>query len=397
MIELLVASLLVLSLTVLAARKGHRHLLRPGLVWGAAGGGALCGYMLESLPFTEFRPEPGPRTILGVVVGALAGRMAARGIAAWAQGVERDVAKGLPDDPGVRLVHPVIAGGLWIMAVPMLYGMIAARHESLETLARRRDPDTLVVRGAEPVRLAGRNGHGVLLIHGWLGSPADFGDLPADLAAAGFDVSAPLLPGHGLVPAALESTSQEAILAAVRAARADLASKCGRVSIVGMSYGGSLAVLESAASPPASLVLVNPLLGKLAKPSALPVSSDALLDLASKTFRLSFRPVGLTRCNDPEGRKRQVAYATFPLVPCVEARETSRRAAATKSLGAPTLLVLSDQDRTTPADAAESWFTGVTAPSKEVRRHPRSDHVLLLDFDAPAAREGIVRFLTTRR
>jgi esterase/lipase len=199
------------------------------------------------------------------------------------------------------------------------------------------------------------------------------------------------------VPTALEAATQEDIAAAVRAARAALAAGGRRVSIVGMSYGGSLALLESAAEPPDALVLVNPLLGTLATPSFVPVSSDSLLDAASKLFRLSFRPVGFTRCNDPEGRKRQVAYATFPLAPCVAARDTSRRAAAVASVAAPALLMLSDLDRTTPAEASEAWFRGIAAPSKEVRRHPQSDHLLLLDHDAPAASDAIVRFLTTKR
>ena len=64
----------------------------------------------------------------------------------------------------------------------------------------KRDPETGTIRGAEPIYLPGTNRRAALLLHGFIGSPTDFGRLPKLLNEAGYAVSVPLLPGHGTDP-----------------------------------------------------------------------------------------------------------------------------------------------------------------------------------------------------
>ncbi len=395
MFECIVVALLLLALVVLAARKGHRHLIVPGLPWGIIGAGALSGYLLESLPFTRFRAEPSVQTLLAIVCGVLGGRMIARGLAGWGRAWEQDLAKGHPPKPGIRLVHPFIAAGIWIAALPALYAMTAARHETLEILGTPRHPETHVVRGAEDVSLDGTNGHAVLLVHGFLGSPADFGDLPAALHAKGYTVRAPRLPGHGRFPGDVAAFVAKDYDDAVDAARAELAKTHGKVSLVGMSFGAALAVRSAAKAPAHHVVLVNPYLGATAEQSWLPVSPDTLLDVASKMFRRVFRPAALTRVNDPEGLARQRAYYTVSMPAAVEARRIAQEAAALGPPAGAATLLLSTGDRTVPSDAALAWFgAAASRPGSGVAKFERSDHLLLLDYDRAAATATIVEALS---
>ena len=53
-----------------------------------------------------------------------------------------------------------------------------------------------IIPGAEPWSAPGGS-HGVLVLHGFTGNPQSMRPLAQALAAAGFTVELPLLPGHG--------------------------------------------------------------------------------------------------------------------------------------------------------------------------------------------------------
>ena len=68
----------------------------------------------------------------------------------------------------------------------------------------------------QPVSIERGRRRACLLLHGWLSSPADFADLPGALDRAGWDVYAPLLPGHGTACEDLDGMSAEDMLAGAR-------------------------------------------------------------------------------------------------------------------------------------------------------------------------------------
>jgi carboxylesterase len=397
-IEFATASFLLLAVCILVGRRGHRHLLRRGLPWAMLGAGAVAGVLLEMLPFTSFRAAPSAQTALAAVCGLLAARLAARGVSGWARGQERDVASGhaLAD---ARLVHPLLGAGLWLSGTAVLWTLVCARHEVLEVNAQERDPETLVLRGAEEVSLPGDPvlSHAVLLVHGFLGSPADFGDLPQALHAKGLAVRSIRLPQHGTIPSALVGAKPGQFLAAVEEARAALAADHAKVSVVGFSVGGTLALRSAKASAPHRLVLVNPYLGELATPAWSPFATDSLLPVAAKLTRRVLRPPGMTRCNDPAGVARQRAYFTVPLEPVVALAGFARK----EPLDAPecqTLLLLSREDRTAPSSRAEAWFAAAKVPpTREKVVFDASDHLLFLDHDREAAAAAIVSWLLASR
>ncbi|MFG2821050.1 alpha/beta hydrolase [Kitasatospora sp. NPDC048365] len=113
--------------------------------------------------------------------------------------------------------------------------------------------------GAEPFRH--RAGPvGVLLVHGFTGSPQSMRPWAEHLAAAGYSVSLPLLPGHGTRWQDLQVTRWEDWYAEADRALRELSAECEQVFVFALSMGGSLALRLAAEHGDriAGLALVNP-------------------------------------------------------------------------------------------------------------------------------------------
>ena len=104
-------------------------------------------------------------------------------------------------------------------------------------------PAVPVVAGAEPFAAdgSGPNGSiGVLVSHGFTGSPFSMRPWAEQLAAAGYTVRLPRLPGHGTSWQELNTTRWTDWYAEVRAAYDQLAERCDTVIGCGLSMGGAL-------------------------------------------------------------------------------------------------------------------------------------------------------------
>src|SRR5260370_771763 len=91
----------------------------------------------------------------------------------------------------------------------------------------------------QPFRFRGGT-RGILLIHGFAGTPPEMRGMGQFLAAGGYDVMGPLLSGHGLTPEAMAARCQDAL--------AHLRRDCAEVFVGGQSLGATLA-LHLAATP----------------------------------------------------------------------------------------------------------------------------------------------------
>src|SRR3954451_1574560 len=103
--------------------------------------------------------------------------------------------------------------------------------------------------GAQAFSAAGTNGHGVLVCHGFTGNPQSMRGLAEAFAGAGFSVELPLWPGHGTSIDDMLTTSWDDWSAAADSAFAELATRCGKVVVAGLSMGGTLATWLAAAHP----------------------------------------------------------------------------------------------------------------------------------------------------
>jgi carboxylesterase len=113
--------------------------------------------------------------------------------------------------------------------------------------------------GAEPFSHDGSR-TGVLVIHGFTGSPKSMRPWAEHLAAEGLTVELPRLPGHGTRWEDMAVTRWEDWYAEVDRTFTSLRERCDQVFVMGLSMGGALALrlAENRPDEVAGLVLVNP-------------------------------------------------------------------------------------------------------------------------------------------
>lgn len=104
---------------------------------------------------------------------------------------------------------------------------------------------------------------GVVVSHGFTGTPASVRDWAVALADAGHSVRLPLLPGHGGTWQDTNRTRWPDWYGAIEAAYLELADRCETVFACGLSMGGTLVTRLAQQYPEkiAGLVLVNPAYG----------------------------------------------------------------------------------------------------------------------------------------
>src|SRR5436190_2000735 len=106
---------------------------------------------------------------------------------------------------------------------------------------RERTAGMPVIPGAEPFFHSGGN-TGVLLCHGFTGSPASLRPWADHLAAAGLTVSLPRLPGHGTTWQDMAHTRWEDWFAEVDRAYEELRGHADEIFLMGLSMGACLAL-----------------------------------------------------------------------------------------------------------------------------------------------------------
>jgi carboxylesterase len=222
--------------------------------------------------------------------------------------------------------------------------------------------------GAEPFSAAG-GPVGVLVLHGFTGSPQSMRPLAKAFAAAGFTVELPLLPGHGTSVQDMIPTGWADWTAAADEAYAGLAGRCDHVFAAGLSMGGSLAIWLGERHPGiAGLVLVNPLVAPAAQ---------------------SFRDM-LSAMID-QGLSVTPAIASDIAMP--GSPESGYGATPIAGLRCPVLLLSSRNDHVVPSESGDLLAAGAGGSVERVWLE-RSFHVATLDYDAAEIEARAVEFVT---
>ena len=108
-----------------------------------------------------------------------------------------------------------------------------------------------------------KNGHiGIVLVHGFTGSPAAMRPWAEYLNARGYSVRVPRLPGHGTVPADLNNVNWQEWPAKVKAEIVELQEHCSQIFVTGLSMGGgtTLNVAAELGEQLSGIILVNPMI-----------------------------------------------------------------------------------------------------------------------------------------
>jgi carboxylesterase len=229
---------------------------------------------------------------------------------------------------------------------------------------------TDVLPGAEPFSHRG-GPSGVLVLHGFTGNPSSMRPI-ADLAAAkGYTVELPRLPGHGTSVEDIMTTTWSDWAQTAEAAYDDLASRCERVAIVGLSMGGALtAYVAELRDSIAGCVFINPIVKP--PPAEMVEGLEALL------------VAGLDRIDSigsdikKEGTLES-SYDATPLVPAKSLFEGLVKVYENLHLiNAPSLLLSSREDHVVTSDNGDDLVSMVSGPIERVWLED-SYHVATLD------------------
>ena len=227
---------------------------------------------------------------------------------------------------------------------------------------------------AKPELTGGRR-VGVLVVHGFTGSPASMRPWAEDLVDRGYAVEMPLLPGHGTRWQDCNKVTWADWVATVEGAFDRLAAENDVVVAVGLSMGASLCLRLAAdrGEDLAGLVLVNVAVDTMRK--------DAVLLPVLQRFVPAFPGIR----NDI--KKPGMDEVAYPVMPLKAAHEMSRGWAELRrdlpKITIPVLYFHSTEDHVADVSSSKALHASLSSKDFEERALEDSYHVATLDHDAP--------------
>jgi carboxylesterase len=226
---------------------------------------------------------------------------------------------------------------------------------------------------------------GVVLVHGYTGSPSSMRPWAEYLNQQGYTVRVPLLPGHGTKPEDLSEIKWQQWPEKIESELDELRKNCTKIFICGFSMGGgtTLHVATKRSDKIAGIILVNPMIH-------LPFIGTKLAYLLSriKKYRSSagddIKRPGVTQ-GGYEVMSTEGIYQILQMLKYTRAN--------LHRVSVPMQLFHSVDDHTLPVSNTEIVMKRVGSLSKERIELTNSFHVATLDYDAEVIFENSRMFI----
>jgi len=233
---------------------------------------------------------------------------------------------------------------------------------------------------------SGKNAHiGVLLVHGFTGSPASMRPWGEFLHSKGYTVRVPLLPGHGTVPEDLNKVKWQEWPTKVEYELNQLRKSCDVIFLIGLSMGGGT-ILNVAASYNDSitgLVLVNPMIHLKGVPVELAFFLSRFQKMRSSVGDDIKRP-GITEWGYD-------ALPTRGIHQLLKMLRVTRR--NLKNVTVPVQLFHSVEDHTLPVTNTEIILSQIGSSNKTRIELVNSYHVATMDYDQELIFQNSLTFI----
>lgn len=244
-----------------------------------------------------------------------------------------------------------------------------------------------ILEGAEEFTL-GEGPVGALLIHGFTGSPQSMRGIGEYLAARDVAVVCPRLPGHGTTWQDLNTKRTDDWVEEVETAFHQLTASKDEVFLIGLSFGGTLA-LDLAARFPDRVAGLVTLAGFVHTKDPRRFFAPII------RFIVKSLPGVGNDIADPD--LREIAYDRFPTAAAhwmLKMVTRARRGLA--AVTAPILIMHGRNDSTVAPYNAKLIHDSVGSIDKELVYLERSNHVILLDYDRGEVFERTHEFVKSR-
>ena len=225
-----------------------------------------------------------------------------------------------------------------------------------------------VIKGAEPFYFKGSE-IGILISHGFIGTPQSVRSLGEGLAQYGYSVIGPRLKGHGTHYNDLERCSHEEWFDSLERGYEVLRQQCTSIFVMGQSMGGTLALkLAHKYRDIRGIILINP---------ALNVPAYEYLTKETKT---RFIDEG-----EPDIKAKDVYEITYQKVPIKAIRELQSLMegihALLPSTHCPILGFKSAEDHVVPPENTDYIIENIGSNIKKKVVLQNSYHVASMDHD----------------
>ena len=243
----------------------------------------------------------------------------------------------------------------------------------------------MIMPGGEGYFWPGTKGKGVLLVHGFTGSPSELRELGEILARDGCTVLGLRLAGHGTTPDELEKVTYTQWQDQVQEGVNRLRQCCDTVTVIGLSMGGLLALYAGAACPVDRIVL-------LSTPIYLFDWRIHFLWLADK---LPYKAIPKKRRQIDAPERYDVAYHCMPIKGVHELKQLldDVKNCWVSQVEAPILIIQSLSDHTVRPESAQYIYDTVASREKKLLWVPEARHVLTLYTGREKLYEAIRSFL----
>jgi carboxylesterase len=231
---------------------------------------------------------------------------------------------------------------------------------------------TQIMAGAEPFGFEGGE-TGVLLVHGFTGSPQGLRLWGEALASHGYTVLCPRLPGHGTNPKDLAGTTWRDWVGEAEMSLRGVGERCSSVFVAGLSMGATIALDLAARNPDrlAGVIAVNPSV----------YSDDPRARLAPVLGRVNLFVKGLGNDVADPGQ-RELTYPKVSTRASASVLQYMRQVKARLAdVRIPALVFASRNDHVVPPGNASYVVEHVSSAQKELVWLERSYHVATLDYD----------------
>ncbi len=229
---------------------------------------------------------------------------------------------------------------------------------------------------------------GVLLLHGFSGTPREMWPLGAYLHERGITVTVPLLPGHGGTLTEINRVNWRDWVAGVEAAYANLKQKTTRWFIAGFSMGSLLTLWMAAHHDDITGIA-------LYAPALRIADWRLILTPLLRPFVRSYRRTGESDLHDPEAAQWMGGFGRYPVGAAAELWQLRCRVLHNMSrVRTPALVIYSEGDRSIhPNSGPETARRLSQQTSVETLVLRDSGHAVIADREWETVAEATYRFV----
>ncbi|SHK22072.1 carboxylesterase [Anaerobranca californiensis DSM 14826] len=234
---------------------------------------------------------------------------------------------------------------------------------------------------ADPFEYHNNGDVGVLLIHGFTGSPTEMAPLGEFLYKEGYSVYCPLLAGHGTDEEEMEKTTWKDWVASAEEGLKKLQGKYPKVFVIGFSMGGCIALYLGMKYNIAGIVSISaPIYLTEKKAYLTPVlkyfqrykPKPKKLDYGVQLFSYDKTPI---KC--VSSLLKLILIVKYSL----------------KKVKIPTLIIQGEDDRVVEAKSARYIFEKINSPYKELKYFPKRSHMIPVEQGREEVMDKVLEFL----